>query len=209
MADFKYKKTFEFDDSHKSYRPPKPVGNKILARKYDDAAYAAHRARVSKVKASIDNSPPKKHMHLQVKLKKIQLEEERAAQIEHDNRLLLTKMAKILGTKGAIDNRNTSEFKSLDRERRQRELVRIARENQAMLKRIQAKKPSITAASLEADFEAHLKLGSMITTRPLEQQLDTSPSKTLDGDSISHDDAGTSQDADADTTTTSADADAQ
>lgn len=166
MADFKYKKSYEFTESHRSYRPPKPAANKLIARKYDAAAYEAHRARLSRVKPSIDNKPPKQHMHLQVKLKKIQLEEERAAQIEHDNRLLLSKMAKILRTRGAIDNRNTAEFKSLDRNRRQRELVRIARENQAMLKRIQSRKPNITAAGLEADFEKHLILGNRLSAHP-------------------------------------------
>ena len=67
-------------------------------------------------------------------------------------------------TSGAIDNRNLVEFKSLDREKRQRELVAIARENQAMLKRIQAREPNLTAASQEAAFNDHLRFSNQVTT---------------------------------------------
>ena len=59
-------------------------------------------------------------------------------------------------TSGGIDNKNFATFRSLNRERRQRALIRIARENQAMLKRIQEKRPQITAASLETDYHKHL-----------------------------------------------------
>lgn len=173
MADFKYKKSFEFNDSHKAFRPPKPCSSQLLARKYDRAAYDSHRDRVKSSKPSIDNSPPKRYMHLEVKLKKMQMEEERAAQIEHDNRLLLAKMSKIMRTSGAIDNRNLVEFKSLDREKRQSELVAIARENQAMLKRIQARQPNLTAASQEAAFTEHLRFSNQVTTHPDKTMLYT------------------------------------
>merc|ERR1712183_881485 len=43
-------------------------------------------------------------MHL--KLKKLQLEEERMSTIERDNRLLLEKMSQIIRTRGRVDNRN-------------------------------------------------------------------------------------------------------
>lgn len=49
-------------------------------------------------------------MHLHVKLKKIQLEEERLAEIERDNRMLLEKMSKIMRTTGQIDHRNELVF---------------------------------------------------------------------------------------------------
>jgi E3 ubiquitin-protein ligase TRIP12 len=50
-------------------------------------------------------------MHLHLKLKKLQLEEERLATIERDNRILLEKMSTIMRTKGRIDNRNDVTFK--------------------------------------------------------------------------------------------------
>lgn len=47
MAEFKYKKSYEFKDSHKHYDPINPCQNKLLARKYEAARYEAHRKRVS------------------------------------------------------------------------------------------------------------------------------------------------------------------
>jgi len=41
----------------------------------------------------------------------IQLEEERLATIERDNRILLEKMSYIMRTQGRIDNRNNYEYK--------------------------------------------------------------------------------------------------
>jgi hypothetical protein len=59
----------------------------------------------------IDSRPPLTFMHLHLKLKKLQLEEERLATIERDNRILLEKMSTIMRTKGRIDNRNDVTFK--------------------------------------------------------------------------------------------------
>lgn len=171
MGDFQYRKSYEFGVSHKAYRPPRPCASKILTRKYDQAVYDAHRERVAKATASLDNGPPKEYMHLQVKLKKIQAEEDRLAEIERDNRILLDKMAKIMRTSGNIDCRNYVEFKSLDREKRQRELVAIARENQAMLHRIQRRQPNIKAAEQEAQFRRHLELQELVTTRPSRESV--------------------------------------
>lgn len=54
----------------------------------------------------IDNKPPETYMHLHLKLKKMQMEEERRATVQRDNRILLEKMAHIMTTKGRMDNIN-------------------------------------------------------------------------------------------------------
>ena len=54
----------------------------------------------------IDNKPPQTYMHLHLNLKKLQMEEERNGVVERDNRLLLDKMARIMRTKGSVDNVN-------------------------------------------------------------------------------------------------------
>ena len=54
----------------------------------------------------IDNGPPETYMHLHLKLKKMQMEEERLAMVQRDNRILLEKMAHIMTTKGRMDNIN-------------------------------------------------------------------------------------------------------
>lgn len=50
--------------------------------------------------------------------------------MERDNRILLEKMSYIMRTKGRVDNRNDYEQKSLNKSKRQRELLRVTHENQ-------------------------------------------------------------------------------
>lgn len=59
-----------------------------------------------------------------------QSDEERNATIERDNRILLEKMSYIMRTRGRVDNRNDYEHKSLNKTKRQRELLRVTHENQ-------------------------------------------------------------------------------
>merc|ERR1712202_44221 len=87
-------------------------------------------------------------MHL--KLKKLQLEEERMSTIERDNRLLLEKMSQIIRTRGRVDNRNYYSYKSLNHEKRQRELARVTREHQ----------------KLEADWKKHEQMMDNIARYP-------------------------------------------
>jgi hypothetical protein len=60
----------------------------------------------------------------------LQVEEERLAVVERDNRILLEKMSYIMRTKGKVDNWNQYHQKSLNKSRRQRELLRVTHENQ-------------------------------------------------------------------------------
>lgn len=62
-------------------------------------------------------------------------QEDRYAQIERDNRLLLEKMSDIM-RKGGVDNHNsTSKYaKSLNKEARKRELHKITTENQVCVR---------------------------------------------------------------------------
>jgi E3 ubiquitin-protein ligase TRIP12 len=67
-----------------------------------------------------------------MKLKKQQLEEERLAVIERDNRMLLEKMSQIMRSGGRVDDRNLYEHRSLNKEKREKELLRVAEENKVM-----------------------------------------------------------------------------
>ena len=62
--------------------------------------------QVRNAKPMIDTQPPKTYMHLHLKLKKMQMEEERLATVQRDNRILLEKMAHIMTTNARMDNRN-------------------------------------------------------------------------------------------------------
>ena len=119
-----------------------PIGNKQCHARFVKKCQETHKKKLHEMKCSIDNQEPKRHPHLRKNLKKEQLMEERYAEIERDNRLLLEKMSYIM-RHSSLDNDNQMQYAhSLNREQRKRELQRITRENQNILGRIQAAEPT-------------------------------------------------------------------
>ncbi|XP_029460478.1 uncharacterized protein CFAP97D2 isoform X2 [Rhinatrema bivittatum] len=111
---------------HRAYQPILPCSNKYLQQKWDRTYYDEH---------------------------KMKLEEERLAVIERDNRLLLEKMSCIMRTKGRTDNKNDYEFKSLNKEKREQELLRVSRENHAILDRLMKCEPQYRVERWQEDWE--------------------------------------------------------
>lgn len=151
---------------HRSYRPLAPAQSRLLQQKWDQAYYEEHRRRVAAVRPQIDTRPPQTYMHLHLKLKKLQLEEERLAVIERDNRILLEKMSSIMRTSGKDYSKHDRERKSLNRQRRLRELLRIAKENQEILKRITTSRPIYDHVQWERDWHNNLQLIDQISAFP-------------------------------------------
>eukprot|EP00794_Sanderia_malayensis_P011051 gene11051-12217_t len=137
---------------HRAYQPITPANNKLLKKRWDTTRFHFHRKKVCQAAAVIDNRPPKTYMHLHLKLKNLQIEEERLAEVERDNRILLEKMSYIMRTRGSVDNRNYYQHKSLNKTKRQRELLRLTHENQAILKRITSKEPHYNHREWEEDW---------------------------------------------------------
>lgn len=123
-----------------------PVGNKACNERYVKQRQEAHRMKLANIKPSIDNKAPKtmRNSHMKANAKKQQLLEDRYAQIERDNRILLEKMSTIMrAKKGGIDmeNPHVKYSRSLNRESRRRELQKITMENQRILNAIQSSEP--------------------------------------------------------------------
>lgn len=59
----------------------------------------------------VDTRAPQTYVHMHLKLKKLQLEEERMSTIERDNRILLEKMSLIMRTRGRVENKNDYEYR--------------------------------------------------------------------------------------------------
>merc|ERR1712048_1291067 len=166
------------DVTHRAYQPITPANNKLLKKRWDQFRYSIHRRKVDSAGAVIDNKPPQTYMHLHLKLKKLQLEEERLATIERDNRILLEKMSYIMRTRGRVDNRNNYEYKSLNREKRQRELLRVTKENQAILYRINMRRPEYSHRKWQADWEENQKFMDNISHYPQEWWIKDSEART-------------------------------
>eukprot|EP00116_Pleurobrachia_bachei_P005196 sb/3465458/ len=139
-------------EMHKNYQPVKPATNKLLKKRWDGAAHDMHRKKVANAKPVVDTGSPHTYAHLQSKLKKLQLDEERHAVIDRDNRHLLERMSEIMRTRGRVDNWNGYEPKSLNKAKRTRELIRVTLENQKILARIQAKQPQYSVKKWEDEW---------------------------------------------------------
>ena len=127
---------------HRAYQPITPANNKLLKKKWDELRFDTHRQKVISAQPIIDNQPPETYLHLHMKAKKKQMEEERMAIVERDNRLLVENMAHVMKGKPSFETTSKTHTKgSLNRTRRQRDLLRVTHENQAILKRIQSKEP--------------------------------------------------------------------
>uniref|UniRef100_V9LBR6 Uncharacterized protein n=1 Tax=Callorhinchus milii TaxID=7868 RepID=V9LBR6_CALMI len=151
---------------HRSYQPAVPTCNRYLQQRWDQADYQQHKSKVQKATPTVDTTGPQMPAHLQVKLKKLQLEEERLAQITRDNQILSSKLADIVNSKGTVQNWNSYSCKSLNVEKRQREQARISQENQATLQRIVACESEYSQARLRGEWERVQRLRSDIGRYP-------------------------------------------
>jgi len=163
---------------HRAYQPLTDSTNKLLKKRWDTTRYNTHRKKVDEAEAVVDNHAPQAYSHLHLKLKKLQLEEERLATIERDNRLLLEKMSCIMRTRGRVDNKNDYQQKSLNKAKRQRELLRVAHENEAILKRIASKEPCINNLTWKEDWKANQQLLGNISRYPKHWYKDRKTVKT-------------------------------
>lgn len=163
----------------RSYQSVLPSSNKLLQMRWDQTYYKEHRRLVKEAAPMVDTKAPATYMHLHLKLKKLQLEEERLATIERDNRILLEKMSYIMRTRGRVDNRNNYEYKSLNREKRQRELLRVTKENQAILKRIMLRKPEYSAIKWQNEWEENQAFMDSISHFPKDWWLEQKQNTTM------------------------------
>jgi len=104
-----------------------------------------HRDRVRNVRSLVDTSLPvvAQMEHVRNNLKKEQMLEERYSEIDRENRILLKKMSEIMRQQATETPREKRQPgpQSLNRDARKKELLRITKENQSILKRIQQAQP--------------------------------------------------------------------
>ncbi|XP_073701370.1 sperm axonemal maintenance protein CFAP97D1 [Garra rufa] len=151
---------------HQAYQPILPCVNKYLQYRWDKNCYEMHRNKVKSAKPTINTTSPKTYNHLLVKLKKIQLEDERVSRIKRENHMLLDKMSHIMQTNGGVDCRNDCVKKSLGSEKRQMELLRITKENQGILQRLSTCKPRYSVQVWHEQWLKNLELMDAIGRYP-------------------------------------------
>ena len=137
---------------YRAYKSVKPVCNKYLAKKWDDATRDRHVERVKTMAPRIDNAPPTKYKHLEMPSRRLRMEEgefqnefemipdrffrylERLNRIDRENNLLLQKMIRIIKHtppwyNDSVEQRIIDNRKKSVEDRRRQEQERIAAEN--------------------------------------------------------------------------------
>jgi len=131
------------------------VGSKICAKWEEQRRFEIHRRRVRDVRAVTDTSEPYALQmdHIRNNLKREQMLEERYSEIDHENRILLKKMSDIMKSQSSTPGMSSTQLgpQSLNRDFRKKELLRITRENQSILKRIQQAQPQINHVQFEIE----------------------------------------------------------
>ncbi|XP_028304683.1 uncharacterized protein CFAP97D2 [Gouania willdenowi] len=124
---------------HRSYHPLQPVTNRYLKQQWDQKNYENHRWKVSTALPAVDTKGCRTYTHVMLKPKKLQLQEERMSVIDRDNRLLASKLASIVHSKGLVDHRNQYQPRSLNAQKRNHELLLIGQQNHGIYQRITAR----------------------------------------------------------------------
>eukprot|EP00762_Andalucia_godoyi_P008362 ANDGO_07329.mRNA.1 hypothetical protein GUITHDRAFT_150959 len=155
-----------------------PIQSRVLHERWQEKQYKAHRAKLSTVKPTVDNKSPPRFRHMQLNLKRAQVEEERYATIERDNRRLLQRMTDIMtleksDSETGMTKPGMAGDGGLHRAARRRELERITAENQWILDRIQHTRPDYSRVQLEEEFRRNEALAKSIAQLPF--VLATSP----------------------------------
>ncbi|XP_075994139.1 uncharacterized protein CFAP97D2 [Genypterus blacodes] len=121
---------------HRSYQPLKPATNRYLQQRWDQNNYDNHRRKVTSALPAVDTKGVRTPTHIHLKLKKLQLQDERLSIIDRDNRLLASKLADIVCSKGRVDHSNQYHLRSLNADKRRADLRLISHQNQAIYQRI-------------------------------------------------------------------------
>jgi hypothetical protein len=88
---------------HRHYPAIHPCCNRLLEMRWDIASRQKHLKKLAAVKPTVDFTPPKPYKHLQVKMKKLQMQQgifnfdkDRQQEIYRNNRILLERMSNVI-----------------------------------------------------------------------------------------------------------------
>ncbi|KAM7451307.1 hypothetical protein ABFA07_000987 [Porites harrisoni] len=129
-----------------------PIERRFRRRQTED-----YHQRLQNVKPFLDITPPKEHQHLQLSVKKLQMQQERQAAIDRQNEVILSALMKIKQSPARVDHWKKDWKPSDDRLKRFRERKqrRIRVENQKQQERLRNIQPYYDVDEWEKDFKKH------------------------------------------------------
>ncbi|KAJ3071704.1 hypothetical protein HDU98_004928 [Podochytrium sp. JEL0797] len=135
-------------NAHKRYSSVYPCANRLLAKRWDDAARKKHQDKLATMKTYIDNTPPQVQGHLKDRAKKISMEDQKLVKIERENHILLARMVRqmsvVQGFSGLdADSRVkvTAAMPTPSARKKKELLEQIEDENQILMQRVEARLP--------------------------------------------------------------------
>lgn len=143
--------------------------NKIIAKKTEERNKIYFERRMKGITCSIDRETPLSFRNMHNNPKKQQQHNEKMAEIERENKILLEKLTHIMHSPKSPTQREFK-IKSLNKDLRKQELVRITIENQWMIKRISEKKSNYSRKEWNESRkkqEYYLKTMSQYPFKPL------------------------------------------
>ncbi|KAI8805930.1 hypothetical protein BJ742DRAFT_855578 [Cladochytrium replicatum] len=150
--------------SHRHFLPFHPTCSKLLALRWESSARQLHLQKIDSARSAIDNSPPKSYPHLELRLRRLQNDEDCRASIQHSNRILLDRIAyqmtnaKVKLSALDSDNKGLPEIPAhLSNPKRQHDLENIAIENLTILQRLEDKPPNYSREKALSDRQKNLE----------------------------------------------------
>jgi len=131
--------------------------NRITSERTERGRHEKHLMALQTMRGVVDHYSPQDQPHLRSKPKTKKLQEDRAAEIQLENRILLQKMLNIDTKPSSVSSETLMSKrvrpKSLHAGSQRRELDRITKSNEEMLKRLQHCAPSVDPRSWEVQEE--------------------------------------------------------
>ncbi|CAI5792956.1 Uncharacterized protein PODLI_1B031328 [Podarcis lilfordi] len=137
----------------------------------EEASYYLRTEAVFQVELAvpvINTKAPPTPLHLQVNLKKLQLERERQAVRDQENRSHSARLWHIKQSPGRVDNWNFYCIHSLNWGKRQRDLAHIYWENQELAKRLEGRRSELAQERWQQDWHKEQLIRSSIARYPRE-----------------------------------------
>mmetsp|Transcript_117409 Transcript_117409/g.328676 ORF Transcript_117409/g.328676 Transcript_117409/m.328676 type:complete len:229 (+) Transcript_117409:96-782(+) len=129
--------------------------NRLVHERMETNKHERHIRALESTRGMVDRACPKDHPHLKSKPKTRKLQEDRASEIQLENRILLQKMLNIDTKPSTLStealSRDRVNLKSIHGGAQRRELDRISAANQDLLRRLQGAKPSIDPRQWEEE----------------------------------------------------------
>ncbi|KAI9364490.1 KIAA1430-like protein-domain-containing protein [Zopfochytrium polystomum] len=120
---------------HRHYAAFHPTCNKLLSKRWEDHSRELHYKRLRQAKSTIDNSQPRVYPHLEMRLKRLQIEEERLHEIDRKNSILLDRITFQKTNPSGVSNLQQTDWPEMRaltnavRDHRKRRMERIQKEN--------------------------------------------------------------------------------